>query len=510
MLADSKINIFGYKLDPQDIRLFWLIFAAMIFAKGAMLMRGFAIDDYRFATVSDLSHLNIFWSQGRYIQGALIWILESLGTNSSDLYFPFGILVLILYPIFIITVFRFIGVDKSRGGALIGAIIVSHPYLTEIFTFRMALPAQSVALFFSIIAIEAIQVNYRKWTNVALSLLAMLAMLLTYQSFLNQIAVTLVFTYLYMLLSIPAKTNHIEGSKSNYRKIITLGSIIVAATLLFLVLLKISRWFGIKTEVRTGLIPSDLWLTRANQLYSALIKIYWENEPIFPHPLKLLTAFLLIISLFIFIIRILSIAGIKNKILAILALVALAPLSIGATLLANEWWPVPRVIAHVSMILGLSLIITQANLPDRVKDRYNKLIAIPQLALFFGFVLISNQVFTDQFRINTWDRATANRIVARLEAMPGFERVKYISIQGGSWGYHNQIRTMQGDMNISAFFPWYSQAALVSEATGYMFKPALKERLKFGEKYCEQTDSWPALSSIIIHEDLAVVCMRRP
>jgi hypothetical protein len=109
--------------------------------------------------------------------------------------------------------------------------------------------------------------------------------------------------------------------------------------------------------------------------------------------------------------------------------------------------------------------------------------------------------------LNSWDAMKANRIVTRLEQNPAFQQVQTIFISGGKWAYPAHLRTIQGDLNISAFYPGYTKLPLLIEASGYNFKPATKEQKVQGEQVCKQVAPWPSPESVSILGNLAVICL---
>jgi hypothetical protein len=122
--------------------------------------------------------------------------------------------------------------------------------------------------------------------------------------------------------------------------------------------------------------------------------------------------------------------------------------------------------------------------------------------------MISNQILADQQNINELDKMKANRIISRLENLPNFGNVKFLHIAGGSWSYPTQIRTTQGDLNISAFYPDYSKVSLLTTVSGYTFETATGPKAVFGKQYCNSKQPWPDTESITIDDDLAVICLR--
>ena len=89
-----------FEINAICMRNFLFIFAFAILAKGPVIFRGYAIDDYFIASGVDSTSLAFVKSQGRYISAGLMWIFSSLGTNINDMYTYRCIFYIILYCTF--------------------------------------------------------------------------------------------------------------------------------------------------------------------------------------------------------------------------------------------------------------------------------------------------------------------------------------------------------------------------------------------------------------------------
>jgi protein-S-isoprenylcysteine O-methyltransferase Ste14 len=250
------------------------------------------------------------------------------------------------------------------------------------------------------------------------------------------------------------------------------------------------------------------------QIKNSLIDIYWTAQPIMPHWIKVLILLMGLVS-FVFIIlsikensRSNSVVG--NITVVFLLLLLLIPVSLGVIIPFGDWWPVPRVIAHVSVIIGLLFMVGDLCYARVSTGVLGGATTLARVVMVSAFVLIGNQIFSDQLRINQWDRNMANRIVARLEMSPGFEDMRYLHISGGHWGFPAGLRTVMGDMNISAFSPSYSKFNIISDGSGYRFERAGGIKAEQGEAYCLGRLSWPHLESTTLIGDLGVVCLKKP
>ena len=511
MFFDKRLDI-----CQTYIRLLAIVFVAALLAKGPVIFRGYAIDDYMFMSGISAAELAGYNSQGRYITAAIVWIIDSIGANINDMYFSLGIVALFLQAAFVVSILRFVGAAGLPAASLVGALMVAHPYLTEIFTFRMALPTYSVALLFSILALEMAAMRPATWGTRALSLFATFAMLTTYQVFLNYFAVAILFTFIHGAVlhnksnsSLPTSVNNIYRNRA-----ITLTIICTISTITFVFISWLGKFLGITGGTgRANFISFEKIPERIEQISASLINIYWLPEPVFPALLKMLVALLLAVSLVIIFKNLLTNNGkenyISNAAFVFLAFLLLIPVSLGVIIPFGDWWPVPRVIAHVAIIIGCIFIVAISSMSD-IQNRFiQSIVFISGALVFVGFMLLSNQILASQQMVNQWDRMMGNRIISRLEMRPDFDNVKFVYIYGGSWHYPAKLRAVQGDMNISAFAPDYSKVRLLSEVSGYRFERATGSKASAGENYCKGKRPWPHEDSITVDDDVAFICLKK-
>ena len=501
-------------VEQSYYSLFAIIFVVSAIAKGGVVFKGFAVDDYGFSFALNSGELGVFVGQGRYISAGIVWAINSIGVNISDTYLAFGILALVLQSAFVVSILRFVGADKYPSAALIGALVVTHPYFAEILTFRMALPFYCASLVFSIISLELIAKDPTSWRMRILAFCSTLAMLFTYQSFLNYFAVLIIFSLILARLVDPSISKEKYVGNHNQRGFV-LMMISLVAMLTFLVTSKLLRFVGLTSGAgRANFIDAAKIPERMLQMKNSLIDIYWTAQPIMPHWIKVLILVLGLVS-FVFIIITVKENSRSNNVVGnitvvFLLLLLLIPVSLGVIIPFGDWWPVPRVIAHVSLIIALLFMVGDLCYARANTGALGGATVLARILIVSAFVLIGNQIFSDQLRINQWDRNMANRIVTRLEMSPGFENMRYLHISGGHWGFPAGLRTVMGDMNISAFLPDYSKFNLIADGSGYKFDRATGVKSEQGEAYCMGKPSWPHVESIALFDNLGVVCLKKP
>ena len=500
--------------ERAQVKLLLIVFGAALVAKGGVLARGFAVDDYAFGQGFTKGELNLFMTQGRFLLGGIDSFIESLGVNINDLYVSLGLCALLLQAALIVSILRFVGIANARGAALVGAVMAVHPYLTEILTFRMVLPGYCVGALLSIVALEMISQTPLRRSHISMALIATVGMLFIYQGFLNYFAAAIIFACLFGVVSWKRIGLEVVDERDLKRRALMLVLICVASALIFLIILGMSKRLGwIELTARANFIERDGVAERIGQIKTLLIQIYWWGEPVSPKWLKALVATM--ISLAVILVAKISWKreeGSSNP-LALLGiaslLLLLVPATVGMIAPFKDWHPVTRVLPQVALIVGLLLFIGYSAVRGLWGKIPGDIFAGLLVVLLTAFVFIDNQIFADQLRVNSWNRAEPNRVIARLEQQDDFSKIEYLFVSDGGWRHPSGLRTAQGDMNISAFSPEYSRAPLMVEISGYAFKRALGDRRLAGQKYCEKAKPWPNPESISIAGDLAIVCLKK-
>ena len=495
-------------------KLFLIIFFTAIVSKGAVIFRAYSIDDYSAISLADSTLIDTLTSQGRYIAATIIRVIDAAGVNLNDVYFAAGIFCLLLESVFAIAVLRFVGLASVPSAGLAGGIMVAHPYLTEVFTFRLLLPLYCFVLLFSTVTLEAITQGLTNWRSRVLALSGAILMVFTYQSFLNYFAVVIAVLLIHTQLNAKQKSaEDVTYSTYQWRVVNLVFISVIAVFLYFVVTITVTHLGLFWMTPRTSLLEMGKIGERFRQSGMLLAQIYWKDEPLLQGWSKTLVSVTLLISSATIFIRIL-LRGLNKSVnfsatsLAILAFIGLIPISIGLILPFTDWWPVPRVIAHIGAVTSLLFLLAAVQPVGIFRRTFNVLLLSSQGIIWLVFILLSNQILADQQRINEWDKMTASRIISRLEVQPGFEQVRIIHVNGGAWAYPSKFRMIQGDMNVSSFSVDYSKIPLLTEVSGYKFGTASGDALDIGKDYCKNKHVWPHPESTAIKGALAIVCLR--
>lgn len=272
-------------------------------------------------------------------------------------------------------------------------------------------------------------------------------------------------------------------------------------------LLKVLGLFGLggQSTARSNILNVSELPVRIGQILDSLGRQYLYSEPIARLPVKIILVLIISLALALIAIRLFTIYGfILSCLIFGLILLCWSIASIGITVLFQDWYPAPRVFSHYSTLIGLTLMTCfNYALPANRSKLFRRTIYIVGGILVGCYALVGNQILVDQLRINKWDTLLANRIIGRLEVLPGYKNVTSIELQEAAFPYKHVLKTSHMDINQSAFSKEWSKASLFREATGDEFSTMGLSR--GSPPVCKAY--WPAIDSIYIIGSKAIVCL---
>lgn len=475
----------------------------------AIFSLGYSIDDYLFArSIPDWS-FNL--TQGRWAGIILNNFLLQIGAES---FFASTILILLsqislsFAGLVIVKLWKVS--NNLRLASLITAFFVSFPYHAEIYTFRMASASFTVAIFLCFLALI---INKNSYLKTIASVFIFIIGIGIYQVIINYALVFISSSFLVKYITIKNK-NALQKirmilSHSDFKnniKIFILGTSLYL--LLNKIILSIFKVQGAQTYQILNYKDLSKIIFRLKEVGLTYIRTFFTAEPIFPLSVKMiLITFLLVLIIIMFF-------KIKKhnqpmqfliNFLTFLFLLIISSISFLVPLsMVTSWWPVPRVIGSIS-IFWLAILTCLYQLSK------NNLLTIFTSVLssvaIFSFIGINNHVYIDQLRINKMDQQKASRIITRLEIDKNFNNIITLAIVGNPWTYPLGIKTVNGDMNISAFGANWSKVPLINESTGYNFLSPTQDQLSLAKEYCRQVEPWPDLNSTTIIDSLGIVCL---
>jgi hypothetical protein len=501
-----------FRWTKNDRYLFGISLAFSLLSKGQSLFGGLALDDYGFLSRLSAEAQSLFLRQGRVGAWTIYSLVDHLHIGSANAYFAVTAFELFLQAVLVVTVIRFIGYTNLFYAGIVSGLMTAHPYLSEILTFKTTAIGNTAALLATVFAIETTRLVHRKSINWIIPIVATFIALTTYQVMINVLLAT---TFGAMLMNLITNSEKREDGINTVRKprwsweLLTVSITGAVLSVFPMLILKWSNQIDDLTG-RAKLIGSNQILERGNQVWEVFIRILIKQEAIFPVLPKIM--FLMLISLsFYLICNYLLIGTNKFRSLVYLSgLILLLPiLSLGTIIPFGDWWPVPRVLFHNSILLGSIVLVAEKPISGLSNSTFRKLFLVTGFVVSFMFVLLSNQIFSDQFRINRWDMAKAQRIISRMEEMPQFPSMRRLYIDGGAGRYPLGPYSIQGDMNLSAFYPSWSKIGLINEASGYSFGSPTSDEYTLGSEMCAELTRWPDPGSIVIVGELGVVCLEK-
>jgi hypothetical protein len=317
-----------------------------------------------------------------------------------------------------------------------------------------------------------------------------------YQMVVNYLAIVILFGIAFEFLH--------RGFHANWWRnpAIQTGLLVTGVICFLTIVVLTSRVSGDGLGSRTVPLPLAENGSRIVTFENAAGRVLFADEPVLPVWTKALLLMMLAGGVLLFVAK--AVAGERQPLVIwILSGIAAFPLCFGIILALKEWWLTPRVISQTSVYFGA--MIAMAYLSAGARFRRSMMIAVT--AVLLSFIGINEEVFADQLRVNIRDFAKANRIIMRIEELPGFGQINSVVLSGGWWGYGSPIRTQQGDMNISALYAEWSKTGVLNELSGYSFKDPPADIKADVAKLCSKTAMWPAKESVQQMGTIAVVCM---
>lgn len=498
----------------------WRLAAAgllsLLLAKGLAFLPAYSIDDYGIDLRKQLMDSPSL-RQGRFGEALFNHTLQALGFEASYTH--------VVFVAFALITSAALGVLLVRHWALpthgwlpfaVVALATLHPYTTEIFTFRAGLANISFVL-----ALLTLLLVPRRWNGpLLLAGSAVFAIALSiYQGvFHYAVMIALVGTGLCLARwsararrGAPAAVARprLRVARLLRHRQVGLMACMAAGTVAYVLInAAIFAALGVTRLERGQLLSLRELPQRVHDGALYLRERLVAFDPLISDPARFLLLAIMAIAVVLLLRgawpwrgRRLLAAG------AALALLVAALLwTLGLRLVLQQFWPAPRIMSQVGIFWAGILTMAHRASGQRVRQ----LLAILVFPALLSFVGSDNRILAEQRRINARDAAMANRIVARLEAIPGLAEAHEIAVVGGYVTYPLLLRTIDHDMNISAFGATWSRAAIVREVSGLdLYEVSSGPSMSLALAYCQGADPWPAPTAVAIRGQLAIVCLSR-
>lgn len=469
------------------------VLIALLMSKGLALVPALALDDYA-ALHQDRNPLFYLW-QGRFTQALIQVVLTGLGVTPTAIAWP----VIILFFAFAAWAIA-LGIlyaANSRGSALglsaVGAVIASHPYLTEYFTFRESLITQGAS--FALISLVFLiskqglplgqSAKYFRWVS--------LVLLMVFLAGAQQTAFIILGFFIFTgLVNRDLEGFSRENSIQYSGKYELLFLYFISAFLYAVTYLLIKGVADAPMDSRSSIISLSEIGNRLDLIASLTGKLLLGSEPILSFSVKLYSY-----CIFLFLL-LAGISKIKSFLLITFVAILFYFCSIFLVSVSGVWWPVPRAVYALGFALGLSLLLAYVNAPKRLAKFF-------PVAVFFaalGMAFHSSALLYDQIRLNRWDGWVATGIAHDLAEF-NVESESKVILVGAPWAHPLGLKTIDGDLNTSALAVSWAAKHLFMEVSGRKWD--LKSVATAPE--CENVSPWPKKGAIRNEKDIIYVCL---
>lgn len=472
--------------------------SAFFSSKFLGLSVGYALDDYAVTHPGSEGLASFFLSQGRYTNAALDAILQASQLNMTSFSVVAFIATLILSTIFYLEVFS--PRQSTRPAIVISmaALLGAHSYYTEYVTFRQSALPMSVMFAMLVIAARQYRIALSGGDRRALRLTTALGAGVIAMGA-NQLALCYAaIGVLYMHLSSITDQHSSATTRAQVslviKALVATMAIGLALTAGNFVLAKIIRVMAdVDANGRATLVSLEQVPERARQLLELMPTLLIKAEPIASSPAKALVLLSILVALIP-----LSKRRLHISLVALVFALAGWAIALLPHIVSGTWWPVPRTLVAVPMVLA-GILGLSSNM-GRWQAGATAGLALAAAVLFCAH---SNAVLLNQQRINRWDISQAQEIAYRVaERYP--QNHSKIAIVGGKWAYGVAPLAVQGDMNISALSIGWAIDPLFDEATGTDLNVRAAPELA---ETCTGKPPFPAVESTAEIEGEIVVCL---
>jgi len=471
----------------RDLEILGAAAFALLAAWGPKLVPGYwSIDDYILVhgeTLGDtLAH---YAAQGRLGMAALHVALRGLGADPARAHTFLSLCAVGLLAVAAWLLVRVWDVEEEGAPALAAAAIAFvHPYASETWSFRIAPFYYALAMVMALGGLWLIR-RGRERTLAGVALVA--GSLAVYQVALGPLLVAL-------LLGACIDLARVGPERGVVLKVwaMTAGAVLAACLLWFGAMQLALFLMKVPAEARAQLVALGDVPWRARQVWALFERFLW-NDPRLSAPLlgvlqiALLGATLVALGL-----------RRRGAVLSV-ALLFAALISIsGVVALLRVFQPWPRSLTGLGVfwagIVALLGVLT---------GRSRAVVALAA-ALGMGWAAIDHRVAADQVRLNARELARAGRVLERLERHPRWGELRSAAFVGHPRDWPDLPSA--GDLNASALHIYWSQAALLTEASGRNIAVATPGEREHAERHCAAAPKWPAEGSVTIDGGLGIAC----
>lgn len=463
-----------------------------ISSKIISLSLGYSADDYA-TLLSDGQDLSKFLlSQGRFTFALIQSLIDFAGIKQPELAgIGFFLAACGSLAIYWTTLADWLQNNRALAFS-IGALLGSHPFITEYFSFRQAI--FPMAICFMLVAAGAYSYRIRrkeeKYSFFYAASFAALA------AGINQLAMSLfcisIFAIGYKKLCSEKSSNPLLNA---FKQTLFMGGL--ATLIYFIFFISSSYLFPIQSNDRLTTISASQIPQRLYEVILLLGSIISGSHPLIGKLSAIcLFAALVILSLTYYLRRNLFISLVGALIVMVLGIaIALLPVMI-----SKVWWPVPRTLIALPLIFAIAATWLAMDSKNWQKHTASTLIIIASII----FSAKSASMLINQQRLNRWDISLAREIVQKISETQIVTADTPIVLHQAKWGYEVANTMAIGDTNVSALSIAWSVDQLFEEATGRKLKMRLETQKT---DLCIGRPAFPDGRSIVKIDNTINVCL---
>lgn len=472
-----------------------------ILARGQALFGSlYSIDAYYVAKKSFNEEIAYNLADGRFLR-ALLWRLQEflgfspLASETASLALA-TIAIVAAAILFGEAIFG----KRERDKILFFVVLFTlHPFLTEYFYYGEVALGIALSVLFAALAVRLTDAALPLRTSIVGSAIAIVAALATYQ-------VTIGFIIAGFILATAMEACGETGPILR-RQIGVRAAAFALGTGIYGLCLLVLR--SMHPAVGSGRVfsPGATGLgERLEGLGHAILRALAPPDGIVATPVATISGILVACGVIVIVVGIGRRYGRLASIAAGLLVACALAAACAPSVLSRTPWLAPRLLSPSALVFATLAV---ACLPQISSWRRHVWMACAGI-LVLGYVAADASILFDQRRVNLWDHQLANRIVARLEAQPGFTSIRRLAVVGRLPAHPFPLRTADHDMNSSALGAPWSKVGVIEQATGLIFDQASEADVQIGRNYCAEHDPWPAPAAVTATSQLGIICLSKP
>ena len=482
---------------------FWAALGLNIIARGqALFAPMYSIDGYDVARKSFNGEIAYSLGDGRFVRAGVWWLQAQIGFQPIE---SMSASMCLSIPLFIISGFIFAAaiIDdiRKQEAFAFAALFTLHPFATEYFYYGEVTFATVLAVFFAALAVWSAYRTPPSWLWRSVSIAAVVLALGNYQVVIGHIAAG---GLLVLVADLCVRSSASESDLSVLLcRFLRRTAVLLAGFAVYVLCLISTRYlFPAVASGRAFRSSAPDFFQKLHTLGDAMRFCLLPPQAISPTT-SIVAILALVLSIFLLLRMTLRRRDYVAALVAALAVVAATACAAIAPLIGDTASLAPRLLSPIALcvaalgVIGFRSAFAQVNL----------CLVAAFVIIIAGYVGADASILFDQRRMNLWDHQEASRIIARLEADPGFGEVTSLAVVGRRKAHPLALGTSSVDMNTSGLGSPWSKLGLFEQATGYRFASPTDAQWQAAIDYCGHGAVWPLPGSVGLVRELAVVCL---